>query len=122
MPWNSRKVGSTWAIDESGIDQVGCIHTSQGLEFDYVGIIIGDDLAYSDETSTFYTDYKKYYDKVGKKGLKDDPKELNRLVRNIYKVLMSRGMKGCYVYCTEPTVQAYLRRALKSITNEKNLK
>src|SRR5690606_29882922 len=40
MPWNSRKVGTTWAIDESGIDQAGCIHTSQGLEFDYVGVIV----------------------------------------------------------------------------------
>lgn len=110
MPWNSRKVGSTWAIDDSGIDQVGCIHTSQGLEFDYVGIIIGDDLEYNDETSTFYTDYSKYHDKVGKKGLKDDPKELNRLVRNIYKVLMSRGMKGCYIYCTNPKTQELFKR------------
>jgi len=101
MPWNSRKVGSTWAIDPEGIDQVGCIHTSQGLEFDYVGVIIGDDLEYDDETSTFYTDYQKYHDKVGKKGLKDEPQELNRLVRNIYKVLMTRGMKGCYVYCAD---------------------
>jgi len=109
MPWNSRKVGSTWAIDASGIDQVGCIHTSQGLEFDYVGVIIGDDLEYNDETSTFYTDYTKYYDKVGKKGLKDDPKELNRLVRNIYKVLMSRGMKGCYVYCSNKKVSKLLQ-------------
>jgi DUF2075 family protein len=113
MPWNSRKVGSTWAIDDSGIDQVGCIHTSQGLEFDHVGVIIGDDLAYNDETSSFYTDYAKYYDKVGKKGLKDDPKELNRLVRNIYKVLMTRGMKGCYVYCTSSATTDYIRtRAL----------
>ncbi len=110
MPWNSRKVGSTWAIDDSGIDQVGCIHTSQGLEFDYVGVIIGDDLAYNDETSTFYTDYAKYYDKVGKKGLKDDPKELNRLVRNIYKVLMTRGIKGCYLYCTDPTLQYFFEQ------------
>jgi len=108
MPWNSRKVGSTWAIDASGIDQVGCIHTSQGLEFDYVGVIIGDDLEYNDETSSFYTDYSKYHDKVGKKGLKDDPKVLNRLVRNIYKVLMSRGMKGCYVYCSDKKMQNLL--------------
>ncbi len=112
MPWNSRKVGSTWAIDASGIDQVGCIHTSQGLEFDYVGVIIGDDLEYNDKISTFYTDYVKYYDKVGKKGLKDDPKELNRLVRNIYKVLMTRGMKGCYVYCTDPETADRFRKSL----------
>ena len=113
MPWNSRKVGSTWAIDASGIDQVGCIHTSQGLEFDYVGVIIGDDLEYNNETSTFYTDYTKYRDTMGKRGLKDDPKELNRLVRNIYKVLMSRGMKGCYVYCTDAGTLGYLKEAFR---------
>lgn len=113
MPWNSRKIGSTWAIDASGIDQVGCIHTSQGLEFDYVGVIIGDDLEYNDETSTFYTDYAKYYDKVGKKGLKDDPEELNRLVRNIYRVLMSRGMKGCYIYCTNTETMRYFESCME---------
>jgi DUF2075 family protein len=110
MPWNSRKVGTTWAIDASGIDQVGCIHTSQGLEFDYVGVIIGNDLEYNDETSTFLTDYAKYHDKVGKKGLKDDPKELNRLVRNIYKVLMTRGIRGCYIYCTDQQANKYLKK------------
>lgn len=111
MPWNSRKVGSTWAIDPEGIDQVGCIHTSQGLEFDYVGVIIGDDLEYNDETSSFCTDYAKYHDKVGKKGLKNDPKELNRLVRNIYKVLMTRGMKGCFIYCTNSQTNNLLKKA-----------
>lgn len=115
MPWNSRKVGSTWAIDESGIDQVGCIHTSQGLEFDYVGVIIGDDLEYSEETSTFSTDYTKYYDKVGKKGLKDNHRELNRLVRNIYKVLMTRGMKGCYIYCTNADLKQYITRRIQGL-------
>lgn len=110
MPWNSRKVGSTWAIDTSGIDQVGCIHTSQGLEFDYAGVIIGDDLEYDNETSSFRTDYNKYYDKVGKKGLKDNPKELNRLVRNIYKVLMTRGMKGCYIFCVNSETKQYFKK------------
>jgi len=47
MPWNSRNIGTTWAIDEDGINQIGCVHTSQGLEFDYVGIIIGGDLRYN---------------------------------------------------------------------------
>jgi len=112
MPWNSRKVGSTWAIDPEGIDQVGCIHTSQGLEFDYVGVIIGDDLIYDDSTSTFHTSYDKYHDKVGKKGLKNNPEMLNQLVRNIYKVLMTRGQKGCYLFCADPETQRYFNRLL----------
>ncbi len=112
MPWNSRKVGTTWAIDENGINQVGCIHTSQGLEFDYVGVIIGDDLEFNPITKAFSTDHNKYKDKTGKKGLKDQPKELNRLVRNIYKVLMTRGMRGCYVYFTNKDVEKYFKQRL----------
>lgn len=113
MPWNSRKVGTTWAIDQNGIDQVGCIHTSQGLEFDYVGVIVGDDLIFDDQKKVFTTDHKKYKDKTGKKGMQDKPEELNRLVRNIYKVLMTRGMKGCYVYFTNKETEKYFKDRLK---------
>lgn len=112
MPWNSRKVGTTWAIDDKGIGQVGCIHTSQGLEFDYVGIIIGEDLSYDEETKSFLTDYNKYKDKTGKRGMKDSPEELNKFVRNIYKILMTRGQRGCYVYICDPELRSYFERSL----------
>ena len=114
MPWNSRKVGTTWAIDESGIDQVGCIHTSQGLEFDYVGVIVGNDLTFDPDSLSYNSDHEKYKDSVGKKGLKNNPKELNRLVRNIYKILMTRGMKGCYVYFSDINVEKYFRQRLSA--------
>lgn len=114
LPWNSRRVGSTWAIDTSGIDQVGCIHTSQGLEFDYVGVIVGDDLAYSVENDEYEVDWDSYKDVKGKQGLKDDPKKLAQLVTNIYKVLMTRGMKGCYVYFTNKNTEKYFRERLAS--------
>lgn len=113
MPWNSRKVGTTWAIDPSGVDQIGCIHTSQGLEFEYVGVILGNDLHFNNSTYSFETDYKQYLDANGKKGLKNDPDELNRLVRNIYKVLMTRGMRGCYVYFCDKDTEAYFRERLQ---------
>ncbi len=112
MPWNSRKVGSTWAIDQAGINQVGCIHTSQGLEFDYVGVIVGDDLKFDPKTLIFFTEHDKYKDSQGKRGLRENPKELNRLVRNIYKILMSRGMKGCYVYFTDKETEKYFKSRL----------
>lgn len=118
MPWNSRKVGTTWAIDDRGIDQVGCIHTSQGLEFDYVGVIIGEDLAYDSVSQKFYTDHKKYKDKTGKKNMKEKPEELNKLVRNIYKVLMTRGMKGCYVYFVDKETEKYFKGMLKNNSSE----
>lgn len=114
MPWNSRKVGSTWAIDEKGVHQVGCVHTSQGLEFDYVGVIVGKDLAYNPKTEEFHTEWKAYKDSNGKSGLKNNPKLLNLYVRRIYKILMSRGMKGCYVYFMDEEVKRYFEKRLKS--------
>lgn len=115
MPWNSRKVGTTWAIDDRGIEQVGCIHTSQGLEFDYVGVRIGDDLNFDIKSKQFTTDINKYKDKTGKKGLKEEPEILNRLVRNIYKVLMTRGMKGCYVYFIDKELESYFKDRMRLI-------
>ena len=112
MPWNSRKVGTTWAIDERGIKQAGCIHTSQGLEFDYVGVIVGEDLEYDPETKTFLTDHMKYKDKTGKRGLQQEPEALNKLVRNIYKILMTRGMRGCYVYFADKDLESYFKKRL----------
>jgi uncharacterized protein len=115
MPWNSRKVGTTWAIDDEGIGQIGCIHTSQGLEFDYVGVIVGADLSFDTTTNSYFTNYDQYKDKLGKRGLKGSPEKLNTLVRNIYKVLMTRGMKGCYVYFVDKEVEKYFKERLSKI-------
>lgn len=112
MPWNSRAVRTTWAIDERGLDQVGCIHTSQGLEFDYVGVLVGKDLRFDRETMKYSVDRKSYFDKNGKKGLAKNPERLCDLVRNIYKVLMSRGIKGCYVYFVDKDVEQHFRERL----------
>ncbi len=112
MPWNSRKVGSTWAINEQGIDQVGCVHTSQGLEFDYIGVIVGNDLKYNRQTDKFYSVWNSYKDTKGKQGLKGDPDKLCKMIRNIYRVLLSRGMKGCYVYFMDKSTEEYFRSRL----------
>ncbi|WP_160043657.1 DUF2075 domain-containing protein [Paenibacillus sp. USDA918EY] len=116
MPWNGRAISTTWAVHPDGIDQIGCIHTSQGLEFDYVGVIIGNDLKFDPKTMTLYADYDEYKDTVGKKGLKKDPAKLTQLVKNIYKVLLSRGMKGCYVYCRDKNLHNYLLERIQ-LTN-----
>ena len=98
MPWKVRNVGTTWAIDDQGIDQVGCVHTSQGLEFDYVGIIVGKDMQFNADTKKYFTVWDNYKDSKGKQGLLKNPEELNKLVRQIYRILLTRGLKGCYVY------------------------
>lgn len=109
MPWNSRKNSTEWAIRDDMADQIGCIHTSQGLEFDYVGVIIGNDLKYDPASGDIYASYDDYKDGGGKKGLKDDPEKLTQFVKQIYKVLMTRGMKGCFVYVRNPELRDYLK-------------
>lgn len=113
MPWNGRSISSTWAIHEAGIEQIGCVHTSQGLEFEYVGVIIGNDLKYDPTTMRLYADYNEYKDTMGKRGLKNNPEQLTSLIKNIYKVLISRGIRGCYLYCRNQELREYLQKRLE---------
>lgn len=123
MSWNLGNT-NTWAIDEGSIDQIGCIHTCQGLEFDYVGVIIGDDLIYRD--GKVRTDRSKHpsQDKAlhGIKTKYKDPAEAEAvadiLIKNTYRTLMSRGMKGCYVYCTDAELRKYMKQRIDSFNKD----
>lgn len=118
-PWNSRHDQYTWAIDESKSHQIGCIHTSQGLEFDYVGVILGRDIYYDPDTHTVNGDYENYYDKTGKSGLRNKPDELTQYIKNIYRVLMTRGIKGCTIFCCDKNLQAYMKNRANLIESKK---
>ncbi|HPG43163.1 MAG TPA: DUF2075 domain-containing protein, partial [Acholeplasmataceae bacterium] len=110
--WNFSST-NTWAIDEDSFDQVGCIHTAQGLEFDYVGIIIGQDMVYRD--GKVLTDFtKRAKTDASLKGIKSSKNvELaDRIIRNTYKTLLSRGQKGCYIYCEDIQLREYLRHMI----------
>ena len=117
MSWNLSSTG-TWAIDEGSINEIGCIHTCQGLEFDYVGVIIGDDMRYEDgEVVTDASKRAKTDQSLrGLRSAHPDPVEArrvaDRIIKNTYKVLMTRGMKGCYVYCTDKGMAEHLRSRL----------
>lgn len=115
MRWNLSS-DPTFAISKSSIEQVGCIHTTQGLEFSYVGVIIGNDLRY--EEDRVITDFTKRAktDKslnglIGKvkKGDRQAEKDVDIIIRNTYRTLMSRGMKGCFVYCTNKELAKFIR-------------
>lgn len=112
MSWNLGN-SSTWAIDPNSVNEIGCIHTCQGLEFDYVGVIIGDDIQYKDgQVITDYT--KRARTDQSLKGLhRMNPITAKRvadsIIKNTYRTLMTRGMKGCYVYCTDKGMQDYLK-------------
>jgi DUF2075 family protein len=106
--WNFAKT-QTWAIDENSFNQIGCIHTCQGLEFDYIGVIIGKDLRY--ENGHIVTDYKqraKTDKSLNGLGKLSDKTIADRIIRNTYKVLMDRGLRGCYVYCEDKALGEYL--------------
>ena len=118
-PWNSRHDQYTWAIDENKSHQIGCIHTSQGLEFDYVGVILGRDIYYDPDTHTVNGDYENYYDKTGKSGLRNKPDELTQYIKNIYRVLMTRGIKGCTIFCCDKNLQAYMKNRANLIESKK---
>jgi DUF2075 family protein len=113
--WNLEST-TTWAIDEDSVDQIGCVHTCQGLEFDYVGVIIGDDMRL--EAGRIVTDRsKRARTDASLKGIgtlaRTDAERAERIaddiIRNTYRVLMTRGMKGCYVFCTDSALADYLR-------------
>jgi len=116
MAWNLFEDQGRFLVKAHSIDQVGCIHTVQGLEMDYVGVIIGPDLVVRDgqiltqpleraKTDRSLRGYKTAF--------KKDPAEAtaraDRIIRNTYRTLMSRGMKGCFVYCTDPETQAWFQ-------------
>ncbi len=101
----------TFALDENSFEQVGCIHSTQGLEFDYVGIIIGNDLRY--DNNKVITDYKqRAATDASIKGLKGNLMLADRIIRNTYKTLLSRGQKGCYVYCQDKALSEYLKKRI----------
>lgn len=102
MPWYE------WAYRREGIKQVGCIYTAQGFEFDYVGVIIGPDMLYNKITGNMEFDISKTHDPV----LKGDPTNFHAYVRNIYKVLMTRGIRGCYVYCVDTETADHIKSLL----------
>ena len=117
--WNLDKDGSLWIVAPDSVEQVGCIHTCQGLELDYVGVIIGPDLVYGDEHVVPDATKRASSDQSVrglKRMLENDPEGARALadsiVKNTYRTLMTRGMKGCYVYCTDPALAEHLRSRL----------
>ena len=108
--WNFSN--SLFAIAPDSFDQVGCIHTTQGLEFDYCGIIMGQDLRYED--GQVITDPSKEAMSDKSSGIRSckDKVLADKLIRNTYKTLMSRGQKGCYLYCEDKPLLEYISRML----------
>ena len=115
--WNRSK---SFATDPRSIDEVGCIHTSQGMEFEYVGLIVGDDLLYRD--GKVVTDYTRHPASAGefrrphqKRVLPEDYERVDRIIRNTYKVLFTRGQRGCFLYIMDPGLRDYLEKSISEL-------
>lgn len=119
MSWNLGNT-STWAIDKDSVHEAGCIHTCQGLEFDYIGVIIGKVLIYrngqvvTDYTQRAKTD-KSLNGATGKcrKGNKEALNLVDKIIRNTYRTLLTRGQKGCYIFCEDKQLVVYLKNRLR---------
>ena len=119
MSWNLGNTQS-WALDPNSVNEAGCIYTCQGAEFDYVGVIIGNDMQYLNEK--IITDYtKRAKTDTSLRGLTKNYKNnqskiiADQIIKSTYQTLMTRGKKGCYVYCLDKNLSDYLKQ--KSINN-----
>ena len=111
--WNLEN-DKIWAINPSSFEEVGCIHTAQGLEFDYVGVLIGQDLRYDEASGLVITDKTKISKDDKSSGIKSCGIALaNQLIKNTYKTLLTRGQKGCYIYCEDKPLANYIKKILK---------
>jgi hypothetical protein len=124
-PWNAKPgagklargipKASLWAYEPGGIEQVGCVYTAQGFEFDYVGVIFGPDLVYDPDKSEWVGHPKQSFDGTVKKG-KD---RFTEFVKNTYRVLLSRGLKGCYVHFMDKDTERFVRSRMEGGKGER---
>jgi uncharacterized protein len=114
-PWNAKSDSgslasgipkeSLWSYDSGGVNQIGCVYTAQGFEFDYVGVIFGPDLVYVPEAADWKGDKTKSFDTV----VKRSGDRFTQMVKNTYRVLLTRGMKGCYVHFMDKNTENLFR-------------
>jgi uncharacterized protein len=122
MPWNAKPDAARlaqgipksnfWATDPGGLEQVGCIYTAQGFEYEYAGVILGRDLVYrTDEGWVGQPSYS--HDSVVKRNTRTS-NEFATLVKNAYRVLLTRGLNGCALYIQDPETRAYVLSRIES--------
>jgi DUF2075 family protein len=119
MKWNLSEDGMKWLIQPESVNEIGCIHTCQGLEVDYVGVIIGEDLIVRDGVVLIDPSKRDSNDSTVrgyKKMMKSNPVEtellLISIVKNTYRTLMTRGMKGCYIHSVDKETNDYFKKLI----------
>ena len=114
LVWNRKNID--WVNSSNAVNEVGCIHTIQGYDLNYAGVIVGPELSYDEVNNILVVDEKKYKDINGKKSI-SDPEELKQYIINIYKTLLTRGIKGTYVYVVDEKLRNYFKNQLSQVPN-----
>lgn len=109
MPWEKKDEFWKWARDSSGMEQVGTVYTSQGFEFDYIGVIFGKDLVYDSTSQKWECKPENSYDNTAKRG----NSKFTEHLKNVYRVLMSRAHKGCYVYFMDKSTEEFFKSRIE---------
>jgi uncharacterized protein len=111
MPWEKKDTFWKWATDDSGMEQFGTVYTAQGFEFDYIGVIFGNDLIYDSKLQA----WKSVPENSRDTQVKRKNPDLARHLQNVYRVLMSRAHKGVYVHFMNPETEKHFREALPQL-------
>ena len=106
LKWNT--TNEDWINSPNAFNEVGCIHTTQGYDLNYTGIIFGKEITYNPETKQIEINTSQYFDKKGKQGI-EDPATLKAYILNIYKTMMLRGIRGTYVYVCDDGLREYFK-------------
>ena len=106
--WNSTY--DNWIGKKNSINEIGCIHTVQGYDLNYSGVIIGEDIKYDTSSGMIVSDKANYWDQQGKSGIADNPELLRDYLINIYLTLMTRGIKGTYIYVCDDALREYMEQ------------
>ena len=109
--WNNRT--ENWVHCDTALKEVGCIHSIQGYDLNYAFVILGNDMKYDVENSSIIMDKSSYFDRNGKATATDV--ELIQYIKNIYYVLMTRGIKGTYLYICNPELKNHLSKFIDVI-------
>ena len=106
LKWNT--TNEDWINSPNAFNEVGCIHTTQGYDLNYTGIIFGKEITYNPETKQIEINTSQYFDKKGKQGI-ENPATLKAYILNIYKTMMLRGIRGTYVYVCDEGLREYFK-------------
>jgi len=104
--WN--RTNKDWINSATAFQEIGCIHTVQGYDLNYAGVIFGKEITYNKNTNSIEIVKDKYFDQNGKKGIKDVD-DLKSYIINIYKTIMYRGIKGTFIYACDTDLKEYLK-------------